>query len=363
MNKTKIMLRIMANPKISAVGGALLITFILCFYSPYRLEDTQTAIFPAITLVAVLIAPFRSLKLRAVVFFLLLMVWAASALHIRGYFFSFDESIVARLDDDPQEIVARALLVRSNQISTQYGFPGFQLIQRYFSGAEAERWSNEHPQALMLVTGNPYWMKVYLPRGEGVLRLAKFTAPFGGELKLLLDPVFLNLPAAPYELSRHFLAFISQSREASRRLFATADTTRSPQEFEDAAYGFYEAAHIDGQWKSHEPRGYALFALGNMKMLAALAAGDFLEGEVRCASDFYRRAAGAVAGAKTPGLKAAILNNIALAEALLADGEKDYRQVGKWLEESRRIASVSGDLIAAGAALDNLKQMREGGVL
>lgn len=355
----------MANPKVTAVGGALLITFILCFYSPYRLEDTHTAVFPFIALLAVCIAPLRSWVWKAFVFLLLLMVWASAALHIRGYFFKFDESIIARLDDDPQEIVARALLVRINQISTQYGFPGFQLIQRYFSEAEAERWSRENPLALMLVIGNPQWMKVYLPRGEGESRLSKFASPLGGELKLLLDPVSINLPATPHELSRHFLAFISQSRQSSRNLFALprAGAVKRSQEFEDAAYGFYEAAHIDGQWKSHEPRGYALFALGNMKMLAALSAGDFLEGEVRCASDLYRRAAGAIAGARTPGLKAAILNNIALAEALLADGEKDFRRVGKWLEESRNISSASGDFVAAEAALDNLRQMRKGGVL
>ena len=360
------------------------------------LEDLQGIVFPLVLVAVFGLARTPELRIPRLIFAFALLAWALGAIHLRGLLPSqlfVDEIYISRLSEDPE--ASRGLYNRFNQIAVTYQLPHSSLIHRFFSNrAESSAWLGENPNAMMVVSGSPEWLRVQVsPRaierfrsGEqlpgSLIERAKglgYTLsgdefsirPPGTDIALVVRRPFdeFSLPHEPKELGRHFLTWFAAG------LSSEWDFNQAFPDFENGAPdgalnaaaradAFRSASGYVGPWRTNAPRAFALFYLSLLSLQEAFD-GELFEARASdCFVRLLRRASGFIQQDVHPEIYADVFNNVAVAHLLRSRRDRDFRQVKSWLLQAAGTLGSNGRPVSgAQAAAVNLDTLSEAGLI
>ena len=365
------------------IAGALLRSYYLV-----SIEDFQTAIFPAILALFVVLGRSGRRGMPAGFVLFAFCCWFAGMLNIRGGFPGWAYSspaYVARLDEDPAGAQARRIFNGINQVGRHFRIAGVSLLQRSFPASrQAEEWLNKLSHSALVLVGNANWLEVVSSRrlgfgDEAARRLAakiagssSLPAPQNTDHRTLLVPLagiperfevallpeVFALPAEPLDLSRHFVAWFVQGVAAPAEVGDDMETALSRRDL-----AVREALELWGEWKSSAPRAAAHHFVGTLSLLEALPESIKDAGAVACASDDLGQAMIKAQERYHPELRAAVLNNIGIYRVVTARNGRDLTRARELFSDAMMILDENEQVPSgARAAYHNLLVMERNGL-
>lgn len=370
-------------------GIVFVLTFFLLLILPrfgIRIEDTQTLFFPVV-LVSFWKFPRTSNFCFPIAFVILAFgCWGFSFLFTRAFVPNrlMSRAIyVSRLSDDQHEVETHRFQRQFHEVAKTHSFTGLSQLERTFRNElDALAWLSHHPQALMLLRGSPALLEVILPaRGltwengatldpdipESLLQasrragieLSKDTIilqPRDLDVALAIagTPELLRLPGPPPDQSWHFLVLLAKG-------FSVGSGTRGSPKIQDQTFAlfqakrweeFVEASRLYSGWRFTSPRALAEFFLGTDQLLGSTRNSAEGAKEIQCALLNFRRGMRYARKKQDREILAALFNNAAVAQLLLAHTgsteERDYRTARKWLLQAASIVNSSGKVVRGG---------------
>lgn len=266
--------------------------------------------------------------------------------------------VVARFPDDESESASRIFRER---IEEYLGMSGVRVDRAFNSPRDArearilmaERF-NDRP----LVWQQKGWLHVSFPEQ---LRTAASLLPSEDLRRFYsLSPVTyvseIGLSLQPEGDGAEFLAYLFEG------LLAGEGKGEGESRWEFRIAALRQAADTVGLRRSFSHRAYPLWQIGNYHLAQALRGPKVQTAELRCAIAAYRRALRFLPQASHPELRAAALNNQAIALRILGEQRsrrKLLKQSRTLLHEALRFARRPGVSQAERVAQQNLEQLRE----
>ncbi|MFN8390660.1 MAG: hypothetical protein U0136_10255 [Bdellovibrionota bacterium] len=390
---------------VTMIGAAVAACFAQRF--SVSIECAQVLAFPFIAVAFVRLFKDRSLRLPAPLGLLAVGGWFFATLNIYGYLPSFSERPIvylSRLDNDPEEKLARELLLRYTTISKAYSLPRMELVLRRFAdNALAQSWLNDRQTSSLLISGDPNWLTVTFP--SKVLSIGELEDKARPELMQLLHaeakrldvdletrvrvavipgldvpmafalaPDEIVVPGEPTELARHYLGWLAR---------ALGRTSGSYQDIGDAKRGIGSSPRFDelerfayhadavaqttmmlGAWRSPEPIACARFLMGTVRLFEALSEPSSMSEAIEDSINIFNSSQKILRKESQPALVSLIRTNAVLATLLSNNDEEDLSRLRRDLINTASITDSSGHPTrGARLALLNLEVLEYAGVL
>jgi|GEM_PF-3093380 len=356
-----------------------------------NLEDVQTIAFPIVLLCGCVVLRHFSVSVPRFLIFSLLAFWIVSSSYARGFLPSerlVHGGYMARLSGEGRQNPSIAILARANEIADHYRLEGTRTIHRDFKSRESRRdWLAKNPAAAFLLSGSSDWLTLDLspsPLRKLNLQASKFSPaevslaktwgldaesellalPLddrGLRLYIVRSPEFVSLPGNPQELSRHFIAWLSDGLQKIQ----TVSSVSSPRDWLALEDSFWKASSLEGQWPSKEQLGLAKYYLGTLELLEGLNRQGAISSVKVCAIKHFQDATSYIQRQQHQPLAAAIFNNVAVAKLLTAERAEDIDKAREWLQTASQIWDDPRNLKAtprgSRAAMLNLSLLQSAG--
>lgn len=394
----------------------------------FHIEDMQFFLFPIVLATYIflsrVLSPYLA-SVRAYTICAVLVIWLFSGLNVRGqldFLGQYNGVIISRLQGDADYQVARDYANKVNEVSSVYKLQKMAMLQRSFPDLEhVAGWLSHNENVDLLLSGSLSWAHVNLnppvsppfnsrltPILSGNMQqvddgeqqseelsingvvigqadsylgagITNAEHPYvlevefeSGNLEMLVvsTPTVIDFPLEPLNLTRHFVAFLSEGLFHYRRVFSTPPTElRDRFEFGEAR--LREALGIHGEWKSPMPKGLSAFLIGNLMLFRhALMAQEV--GDLDCAIFSYRLAASYAIPTAERELAAALYNNAAISLLMRAYTNPPEDKFEEWLGKVREWLQISigvrGGMdgrpyLGSRVALNNYIQLKEAGLI
>ncbi len=394
----------------------------------FHVEDMQFFLFPVVLATYVvlsrLLVPYLA-PVRGYAICLVLVIWLFSGLHVRGqldFLGQYNGVIITRLEGDADYQVARDYANKVNEVSAVYKLQKMTMLQRSFPDlAHVAGWLSYNENVDLLLSGSLSWAHVNLnppinsslnpslnlpsnvalqndqeePQKSAELSLddvairqAESDAEAGitdtdkpyvlevefgsGDLEMLIvsTPTVIDFPLEPLNLTRHFVAFLSEGLFHYRRVFSTP-RAQLPDRFEFGEARFSEALGIHGEWKSPMPKGLSAFLLGNLMLFRHVLIAQEV-GDLDCSIFSYRLAAAHAIPTAERELAAALYNNAAISLLMRAYTNPPEGKFDEWLGKVREWLQISIGVRGGGdgrphlgsrVALSNYIRLKKAGLI